>query len=74
MSDIFGDGYGSDHNWKTHYTNQSPKGYSDKFTVYACVDCGVSFTHHYDVTPNIFVAMKKHHVPENCPSKGVNNE
>lgn len=64
MSDIHGSGFGSKHNWHRHFTR------ANKSTPYTC-DCGASFTHWYDETPNIFQAIKEAGVPEDCASKLV---
>ena len=59
MSHIVGSGWGSDHEWKRGYTG------GDKGTPYQC-ECGASFVHWYDETPDIFEAMKLAGVPEHC--------
>lgn len=60
MSDIFGDGYGSDHDWKRLYTDPA------KITFYVCNKCGENFAHAYDEIPGIFRAMKETGVKDDC--------
>lgn len=59
MSDIYGDGYGSKHNWTRIATT------GNKCTTYLC-SCGESFTHWYDQISDIFDAMKSRGVSEEC--------
>jgi hypothetical protein len=63
MSDIHGTGYGSDHNWKWDITDTFG---GEKGTRYYCPDCKQVFVHLYDVTPNIFEAMRERHINEAC--------
>lgn len=72
MSDIYGTGYGSNHNWKRGGTNQVGS-WGTKATVYKCADCNAIFTHYYDHIPDIFVALEDTGVSENCPKKEVAN-
>lgn len=61
-SHIFGTGYGSDHNWMRTYTRQLPyncRSSDNKCSTYQCSICGVTFKHFYDVTPDIFDAIKQ---------------
>jgi hypothetical protein len=70
MSDIYGEGYGSKHDWVRGYTNQTDLGETptsyDKATSYDCSRCNAQFTHRYDVISNIFIAMEAAGVPEEC--------
>lgn len=60
MSDIFGEGHGSAHDWERGYTSER------KSTRYRCRTCECVFHHNYDNTPNIFAAMKQQDVPDVC--------
>lgn len=60
MSAITGSGWGSKHNWES-----GPTGWT-RTTPYVCKDCGATFGHHYPSEPNIFTAMYKSGVPEDC--------
>lgn len=53
MSAIFGNGFGSSHDWLRGPTGQ------DKCTPYRCKGCNAMFYHHYDRTPGIFAAIEK---------------
>ena len=58
-SDVYGDGWGSEHLW--HYES-TPSNTS----YYKCARCFWPFGHHYNSEPDIFKAMKKDGVPINC--------
>jgi len=60
MSHIHGEGHGSCHNWKGGETGPG------RVTPYWCVDCGASFGHAYPAIPNIFEAMARAGVPNEC--------
>jgi len=62
MSHIIGTGYGDKHDWR--YLGSSPWKVSD----YKCKVCGCEFRHAYDDIPDIFLAMERAHVPEECGS------
>lgn len=70
MSDIYGNGYGSKHDWVRGHTNQSYLGqvysYKDKATMYTCKNCGQTFSHQYGVISDIFEAIKQSGVTEEC--------
>lgn len=74
MSDIYGQGYGDKHDWKRGHTNQFYMGevqsYADKATAYTCSNCKASFSHRYDLIPDIFEAIKASGVSEEC----INNK
>ena len=70
MSDINGQGYGSSHDWERGRTNQSPESYLDKFTTYKCLKCGAKLVHYYDIENNIFEAIKKAGVSNECREGG----
>jgi len=59
MSDIYGKGYGSAHDWQYCWS-------SWKTSVYQCARCGHKFAHAYDCIPDIFEAMKRQSVPAEC--------
>jgi hypothetical protein len=63
MSDIHGEGHGSDHDWKHSHTSEGRQ------TRYDCKDCGHVFWHDYNRIVNIFEAMEKAGVPEKCSKK-----
>ena len=65
MSDIHGEGHGSDHNWKHSHTSEGRQ------TLYKCVDCGFNFWHDYNRVVNIFEAMKGVGVPAKCDKKPI---
>lgn len=65
MSDINGEGHGSDHNWKHSHTSEGRQ------TLYKCVDCHHVFWHDYPHVPNIFEAMEKTGVPLKCHKKPI---
>ncbi len=66
MSDIHGEGYGDQHNWKRQETYQVGARPMFKGAVYVCRNCPVSFVHRYDLIPDIFEAIKVSRVPEKC--------
>ena len=59
-SAIRGTGYGDKHMW----IHMGQAGH--KQTAYRCQVCGELFVHAYDETPDIFEAMKKYGVKEEC--------
>src|SRR5690606_26299579 len=59
MSDIYGEGHGSAHDWKYCWS-------SWKTSYYQCARCGHKFAHAYDFIPDIFQAMKQQSVPAEC--------
>ena len=59
MSDIYGEGHGSAHDWQYCWS-------SWKTSVYQCARCGHKFAHAYDCTPDVFEAMKQQGVPAEC--------
>jgi len=59
MSDIYGEGHGSAHDWKYCWS-------SWKTSYYQCARCGHKFAHAYDSIPDIFQAMKQQSVPAEC--------
>lgn len=63
MSDINGQGYGDDHNWKCLGTSPF------KVTEYRCEDCTAFFRHCYDDIPNIFDALRFTGMSDKCPMK-----
>jgi tRNA U34 5-carboxymethylaminomethyl modifying enzyme MnmG/GidA len=70
MSDITGEGWGSDHKWKKVKTNQHAHDEDIlKCTLYECKDCGIMFIHRYEHISNVFSAMIQGHVPHFCPRK-----
>ena len=60
MSDIYGEGHGSAHDWKYCWSSPSKTSY------YQCSRCGYKFAHAYDSIPDIFRAMKQQSVPAEC--------
>lgn len=63
MSDIRGDGYGSQHDWM--YLGSTPF----KTSSYTCKRCKAGFQHNYDDEPNIFAAMLFANVSKECKPK-----
>src|SRR5690242_12118302 len=66
-SDVLGDGYGSKHLWKkqrTYAVGCAPP--ETKGTEFKCARCGVLFVHRYALYPDIFDAMKRCEIPEEC--------
>ena len=66
-SDIGGTGYGDSHSWIRGGTKQVGSDWMNKGTFYAC-KCGAMFNHAYDITPNIFEAIKQSGVINKCPN------
>lgn len=62
MSAIYGQGYGSNHDW----IDNTPQDNS-KRTFYSCKSCRARFTHMYDEIPDIFLAIELNGVPDQCP-------
>lgn len=61
MSDIFGQGFGDDHDWQAGWTTPA------KMTPYKCRRCGETWAHSYDITPQIHKAMQESgRVSEHC--------
>lgn len=74
MSNIFGSGYGDDHDWQRGGTNQVGS-WGTKATHYQCANCKQQFSHYYDYTPDIFQALENAEgVTEHCPASGVTEE
>lgn len=71
MSDIQGEGYGSDHTWKKGCTITIDVNLYKtlKLKQYHCIKCNHFFDHFYDEEPDIFEAMKSVNVPEFCLNK-----
>lgn len=71
-SHIHGEGFGHSHVWIRGGTNQGGFGQgltaSQKATAYMCPNCGSSFSHQYDVVPNIFQAIENAGVVDVCPN------
>lgn len=61
-SDIYGDGWGSDHLWHYEATPSTA-------SVYKCARCFWPFAHYYNNESNIFKAMKSSGVPDKCSRK-----
>lgn len=59
-SAIRGTGHGSKHLWERGFTGPS------RTTHYLCKRCNIDFYHHYPSTPNIFEAMAKAGIPDEC--------
>ena len=66
VSEIPGEGYGSNHLWFRGITNEKPNKQPHKYTEYACLKCGQWFRHLYELIPDIFVAMEKIGILEEC--------
>jgi hypothetical protein len=69
MSDIRGNGYGSDHAWRFIATRVHGPGAGNKFTEDECKDCKAYFRHFYDRDSDIFKAIKDWKIPEYCGDK-----
>ena len=65
MSDINGNGYGSSHDWERLWSNTT-NSRQKKATHYKCRKCGATFSHFYDIEPNIFKAMELAGVSKDC--------
>lgn len=68
MSDIYGEGHGSAHDWKYCWSSPSKTSY------YQCARCGHKFAHAYDSIPDIFQAMKQQSVPAECQPTTLSQE
>ena len=71
MSDIYGTGWGDDHDWVRGGTNQVGNAYLFKASYYKCANCQQSFAHSYDVYPDIFKQMQVLGVTEHCPKRVI---
>ena len=71
MSAINGDGYGSDHDWIEDITDRFG---GEKGTRYYCKHGDGLFVHLYDITPNIFEAIKERGVSDECVGKPKGEE
>lgn len=69
MSDIYGEGWGSSHDWQNKGTNQVGSAYWVKATYYVCKKCGITFKHEYDLIPDIFKAIELNGIPDKCSKK-----
>jgi len=65
-SHIYGEGYGSSHQWIRGGTNQVGSDWMNKASYYGC-PCGATFSHPYDIIPDIFEAMRIEGVVDICP-------
>jgi hypothetical protein len=64
---IVGSGHGANHSWERGFTPQVGSAPNEqRYTYYQCRHCGWLFKHHYNLVPNIFLAMKQTGVPEFC--------
>jgi hypothetical protein len=64
MSDIYGTGFGSTHDWAYEFTDDFG---GESGTRYHCRKCGQVFVHRYNSTPDIFVAMvRSNGVTDDC--------
>lgn len=63
-----GFGYGDIHAWRNMGSIYSFYPH-EKFTRYICLMCGIIFDHYYDVTPNIFSAMRASGIEDSCSCK-----
>jgi hypothetical protein len=70
MSAIRGEGTGSTHTWAHVWTAQVGSNAPLKRSVYKCEKCGRTFTHWYDLVPDIFDAMNREGVEDPCPGAG----
>lgn len=76
---LFGVGYGSDHKW-SNKNIVYPKGFAQfypiamRHSMYECKECGITFVHYYNTTPNIYKAMEKSDIPQQCFTKEQANE
>lgn len=74
MSDIFGKGWDDDHNWQRGSTAQVGSTWAAKSTTYQCRNCGVAFSHPYDIIPDIFQAIEQAGVKEHCPTPNIDRK
>lgn len=65
MSAIKGAGYGSKHDWTDRGTIQSPFREA-RATEFVCRKCEEVFFHYYHIHPDIFAAMEKDGISEEC--------
>lgn len=67
-TDLYGIGYGDQHRWERLETAQVGCALpAEKWTVFRCRRCGSKFKHYYDLERDVFDAMEKADVPEDCP-------
>ncbi len=66
MSDLNGEGYGSQHIWKNHGCHQWGTFGGKAKSFWSCDRCNVGFVHFYHDTPDIHEAMKTAGVPNEC--------
>lgn len=67
LTDIIGNGYGSNHNWKLTETPQD----NSKRSFYECNDCGRFWCHYYDKQPDIYIAMQEEGMPDRCSAEST---
>lgn len=71
---LFGKGWGSDHKWNKIDISY-PKGFAQfypmslRHSMYKCKECGILFVHYYSATPDIYKAMEKCDIPQQCFTK-----
>ena len=64
MSDIYGTGFGSTHDWRYDITDIFG---GEPGSRYICQNCGQVFVHYYNSTPDIFEAMERNsNVTDDC--------
>lgn len=64
MSEINGRGHGDSHEWVMGYQYQG-----DRSTPYKCKNCHIEFRHWYNMTPNIWEAIKNCGIPDKCQAQ-----
>lgn len=69
-SAVCGNGHGSSHAWVRGATAQvGAAAAARKSTAYRCSACGAQFVHYYDLVPNIFDAIERAGVADQCPQR-----
>jgi hypothetical protein len=71
---LFGKGWGSHHKW-TKKEIIYPLGFAQfypmcmRHSIYICKECSIEFVHYYNTTPDIYKAMEKCDIPQECFTK-----
>ena len=68
MSEVYGTGYGSAHDWRR--TNKATAAKHE----YRCQKCGEYFAHEHGVVANIWTAIKRAGVREECARSSLGVE
>jgi hypothetical protein len=68
-----GDTFADSHNWRRGEAHQWGRHGGKARSPWACLACGIKFTHYYHDVPNIREAMRRAGIPDQC-ERGFDDE